>query len=378
MGIGPDSYGPGKVDDTIPRLIAGIGPSFFGARDRARKNDLEDQRRETLAGIAPGADGQVDVAAVGRKLLSIGDMEGALTASRLAQAQADGQWNKDFQVASLQLQARAADRADQRASIPQDFERDPSDPSKLRPITGGPKDPAQIEAEAKAKDVKGKPLGGRDVDKLMSAGSSFDDHDRLSTSFKPEFGGWYSGALGDLANTAARNLGLGNKDAAAWWADYQTQKNQVRHALFGSALTATEKGEYEKADINPGMTPDAITKNLDRQKALATRAARKLADFHLRAGQDAGEIEAALGIPLERLGLKIPAGTKQRRGAAPAGPGAPALAETEEDVQRLEGTAGPATGGNLIEGATYRSPSTKKLYTVRGGKAVLVGSDDDE
>ncbi len=64
--------------------------------------------------------------------------------------------------------------------------------------------------------------------------------------------------LGELRNSIGRTFGGGPQQQAEWWQDYQTKKNITRNNLFGSALTATEKGEFEKADINPSMDPKVI------------------------------------------------------------------------------------------------------------------------
>jgi hypothetical protein len=109
------------------------------------------------------------------------------------------------------------------------------------------------------------------------------------------------GAVGELQNTIGRNVGGGYGEQAQWWQDYQTQKNTVRHALFGSALTATEKAEFDKAAITPGMSDETVSKNLQRQKMIAQRAARKLAAAYAKSGYSSEAIEAAVGVPMSEL-----------------------------------------------------------------------------
>jgi hypothetical protein len=228
--------------------------------------------------------------------------------------------------------------------IPRGFEIDADNPGQLRPIKGGPHDPATTRGKAAdppsgyrfTQDGKGlefipggpadpakktattRPLPHNAVKDIAAAGAAYGDYQRLVGGFRDEFGGYRLQALGDLANVAGRNLPGATDERqrqAEWWADYQPKKNQVRNDLFGSALTATEKAEFEKADINPGMTPKAIKANLDRQAAAATRAAKKLADFYIKSGRSPDEIEAALGVPLEELGV-APGGDRRDGGSA--------------------------------------------------------------
>lgn len=186
-----------------------------------------------------------------------------------------------------------------------------TDDGSLAHIPGGPKDPKRIEAEARAKgEAKpAKPLPQNVYKDLSSAGEKYHEFNKLGDTFKKDFAGYVFEGAGDAANWTARNLGIGNKDSAEWWSNYQEQKNQVRHALFGSALTATEKREFDKAAINPGMTPDAIKRNLTRQKEASTRAAQKVAAFRISQGDSPEAIEAAMGIKLSDIGVSPKRGT---------------------------------------------------------------------
>ena len=183
------------------------------------------------------------------------------------------------------------------------------DGSRFEPIPGGPADPATITAQAAARAsgrpaASVKPLPQNAVKALSEAGEGFGDLSRIAGSFQPDYAGWRIGKLGEAANQLARTTGIGNTSAADWWSDYAQKRNVVRNKLFGSALTSQEKAEFEKADITPGMTPDAIQKVLARQQAAATAAARKLAAYHVKTGRDPAEIEAAMGVGLDELGLQ--------------------------------------------------------------------------
>lgn len=147
------------------------------------------------------------------------------------------------------------------------------------PETGEPKvlKPGQYRDVSKVTGGgSGKPPPAKVANDLMAAGSALDTTIRLGGGFKPSFGGYKVKEAGDLAMALKKNI-FGDKSAAAdWWSDYQSYANTIRHTLFGSALTATEKAEWEKAAINPGQLPEVIQKNLARQKAVALRAAQKL------------------------------------------------------------------------------------------------------
>jgi hypothetical protein len=200
------------------------------------------------------------------------------------------------------------DPANKGSKAPPTGYRAVDDGNRFEPVPGGPADPATISAQSAARasakpPAPAKPLPHNAVKDLAAAGESYGDFNRLVGGFKPEYAGWKVGYIGEKANQLARTTGIGNVDAGDWWADYSAKRNVTRNKLFGSALTAQEKTEFEKADIGPGMTPDAITRNLARQQAAATAAARKLGGYYVKSGRDPGEIEAALGVGLEEIGL---------------------------------------------------------------------------
>ncbi len=166
-----------------------------------------------------------------------------------------------------------------------------------------------IEKERQKAQIKSetRPLPSSAINNLASTGEAATNQGRLSDTFKNEYAG--QPIAGNAWNWVGRTFGGDSAPQAEWWQDYQSQKNVVRNKLFGSALTAQEKGEFEKADINPGMSPDVIRTNLTRQNAAATRAARKLATAYSSQGYSREVIEGALGIPLGDLGVQAPGAT---------------------------------------------------------------------
>lgn len=209
------------------------------------------------------------------------------------------------------------------------------------PVPGGPADPNTIRSQADARrapGVKARPLTRPTINDLSAAGTGVSDLGRLSETWNDQYGGFGTSWWGDFNNWAGRNMpgaAPQDRERATWWQDYQGYKNTVRHNLFGSALTATERAEFEKAIINPGMSPEAIKANLELQRNAAERAARKLANAYLVQGYPPDQIEAALGIPLEQLGLTPPGAS------APDGAGGDPQAIVDSAIEAIQSGADP-------------------------------------
>ncbi|MTW19449.1 hypothetical protein GJ689_24975 [Rhodoplanes serenus] len=190
--------------------------------------------------------------------------------------------------------------------VPAGFEAAPG--GGVRPIPGGPADPAYLGAKSEA-TTKPRQLSMSDITKLDEEGGKFQNLSGFADTFKPEYAGYGASWIGDAANAAGRYLpqGVVGKTAAegaSWWQNYDRYKNVVRNELFGSALTATEKSAFERADINPGMTPDQITRNLRRQREIATNGLRRKANAMIAAGYDPDVIGKAYGLDLGSIGVK--------------------------------------------------------------------------
>lgn len=198
-------------------------------------------------------------------------------------------------------------------NIPNGYQMRP-DGGGLTFIPGGPADPSVVSglAGARGQGGGGRPLPAMTIKDLGAKGQSVDEMTRLTAGFDDSYGGYGAAAFGDAANLVGRNYGMGYGDQAAWWQDYQSSKNLRRNQLFGSALTAHEKSEFEKADINPGMSPATIRTNLARQEEVAAKAARKLASSYAVQGYSREAIEAALGMSLDDVGGS-PSGGGQRQ-----------------------------------------------------------------
>ncbi len=322
-----------------------------------QKAQADQLRKQTLASLGQGTEMDAN------SLLKSGDLSLAQLGVAMRNRNSDDIWrqqeatraqsNADRGFGFQQSEASRAqsnaergfgfqDRAQTRLEdkTPQNFEADPAKPGAIRPISGSPADPvrkgadaqaefeAEIERRKKGADIAGLAQGTPEYQQYVATGSytrpkakdlptgvvkdmnekgsHLEDFTRLNTGFKDEYGGFKTAFAGDAVNAIARNTGIGNEERSTWWQDYQNQKNIVRNKLFGSALTATEKTEFDKANIHPGMTPGTIRANLALQHDASRRAAAKLVNTYVKMGYSQDQIEAATGMPLSDLQAPAP------------------------------------------------------------------------
>lgn len=210
-------------------------------------------------------------------------------------------------------------------------------------------DPSK-KADMLAKFAKGKDLSNAAITDLTEKGGAFGTFKGLGSSWNDDYGGYKFATLGDAANWMENRGFTENTGRSTWWSDYQNQKNIIRNKLFGSALTATEKAEFDKANIHPGMDPVEIRRNLIRQEEAARAAAAKHAGSLAKQGYSREAIESAVGFNLDELGeakmRDLPTLYKERgvglnEKSAPGGNPAPASNEpvkikSEADWQKLK------------------------------------------
>jgi hypothetical protein len=149
---------------------------------------------------------------------------------------------------------------------------------------------------------------------LGEKAASFNQLSSLESGFKPDYAGYGIAGVGDLANWTARQFNVGNTDAADWWQQYQAYRNKVRHEMFGAALTGTETAQWEKQDINPGMQPDRIKANIQRQREIIEGALRRRAASLAKQGYSKDAIKAEMG---ERFDEAARDKDPQEAGSAP-------------------------------------------------------------
>jgi hypothetical protein len=217
------------------------------------------------------------------------------------------------------------------AGKPSEFERNlkylsEEEQAKARRINAG------LEEKAGAKK---KEISDTLITEMGNKGSAVFNLEDLSDRFKPEYAGKMANAAGDLQNIAG-SRGIGWKDQAIWWSDWAEKRNEVRKELFGSALTATEKAEFEKADIQPGMAPEVIKEKLARQREAARRAAYKIAKAKEVQGYDIAPLETALGYKLSDL-EGAPAPKKDTAGGSQSAQDRLKLLEEERKRREAQG-----------------------------------------
>lgn len=170
-------------------------------------------------------------------------------------------------------------------------------------------------------DASVKSLPSSDRKTLLEAGGKTNTFDNLFGTFDDRFGGYGAAWAADIDLFIKRNA-AGDPSSAKWWSTYQEIKNQVRNDLFGAALTAAEKSEFEKSAINPGMRPELIKSYLERQRAVLRSALDRHASSLVQDGYRRTAIEEAMG---RKIGAD----------AAPAGNQAETIAVNPQTGARL-------------------------------------------
>jgi hypothetical protein len=136
-------------------ILANIGKNAVDAYDAGQNQAIENDRRSRLAALGDDATPQ-DIA---RTLLRTGDSKGALAAIQMAQTAKDRQFDQALQAAQFKRQgendtfghglsvAQLRQQRDQAAAsrVPQGYEPNPSAPGGVRPLSGGPQDPATLQ-----------------------------------------------------------------------------------------------------------------------------------------------------------------------------------------------------------------------------------------
>lgn len=265
-------------------------------------------------------------------LAEFGDLDTILSANDKSVDNA----RADEQLAIQRERLRIAQAGSGVPKAPAGFERTPD--GDLSYEVGGPHDPEVIARETAARQTEkpSRPMPQAAINKLTESGSTYEDFRRLGETFQDRYGGAGAEWVGNVENWIGRNTNLGDTDQAQFWQDYQNQKNLIRNELFGSALTATEKSEFDKANINPGQSAVTIRRNLQRQGAATQRAARKLAGVYIKMGYSAEAVEAAIGMPLAELGPGPDGDLIAAPSSAPS-PGLPKVGQVEDGFRFLGG-----------------------------------------
>jgi hypothetical protein len=260
-------FGPPIVDFST---LGQLGSTYMGARKVAEDREREQMMQRELKSLADM--GKLDANAIGLAALKTGNVNAAMAAAQLAASQNDRTFNQG-------IATRRQNLDELQATIPYK------------------KQVAEATKEAKGP----REMSVTDIGKLNEEGNKFANLTGFVDRFEDRFGGYGMQMVGEAATKAGRFLpegvvGKDVADGASFWQGYDRFKNTVRNELFGSALTAPEVASFEKADINPGMTPAQIRNNLKIQKDLYEKGLKKKAATLTAGGFDPKVVNSAYGI----------------------------------------------------------------------------------
>lgn len=147
----------------------------------------------------------------------------------------------------------------------------------------------QREAEGGAGDK----MTGKMLDDFLGEAKVAKSYANLSSTFDPDFVGYGVDAWGEAMKKFKRNFPMDEDDRklTAWWMNYQNQVNAVRNDLFGSALTETEKNEFLKAMVTPGMDAEIAKRNLETQATILRNAYNEKVEVHRKQGWKVSGLE---------------------------------------------------------------------------------------
>jgi hypothetical protein len=154
---------------------------------------------------------------------------------------------------------------------------------------------AQAALAAGATETGATALSQVEVKALADVGQRYSTLDRLSHSFKKSYANTIP-YVTEAQNLLGKKIDVGDfAEQSAWWRDYQSFRNEVRHSMFGGALTAHEMKEFEKADITEGMSASRIMDNLQKQLDIASKGMLRQASPLETGGKNKSQINSALG-----------------------------------------------------------------------------------
>lgn len=244
------------------------------------------ERRNAVQGIGVAPGDPQFLPKLGQTLVGLGDIDGALAVSRLQEASQDRAYQRqtserDFQFRKLEsgrsqanadrsfgaqedtnkwrriYEDKSATRADQALEIqklaalrrehPANYEPDPSAPGALRPIPGGPEDPAMIErkkaAENSSKAEKAQPLGG-ELASRIGLGNQFLDNDLPDIRKKIDNGELGGGWVNPYSAYASAQMATGTGEPGAISRRVSTGIDALMRNLTGAGMSQSEADAY--------------------------------------------------------------------------------------------------------------------------------------
>lgn len=208
----------------------------------------------------------------------------------------------------------------------------------------------------------GRPLPQRIESDITAAAQTTDQVLNLTSRFNDGYVGYMSDTLGNAALGVERRM-PGQSDRVDWWADYNNMNNAVRHALFGSALTATEQAQWERSTITPGTSAPVARHMLETQNRLLQSALIRRARGSAAAGYNGGQIYELIGPDLVQR-MAQPSGVRPGTEPGPDGATPPIRVNDNTYARDQNGrwtvvqSSAPNRGGMLGTGAMGR-PGTR-------------------
>lgn len=232
------------------------------------------QAQESRAGAqrVQGLQGALQARAQSR---DVGARQGTLQAARTKSAQA---------AATLKRQQEEADYARDRADAVTDMEfkkqqaLDLAELRNQRMLSQSDKEKARLDRQERRfrmqhyKTQQPKDLGPTIAKSLHEQSKTVQHLGNSVRNFKDEFAADV-GIIGRGQNILSGELGISTSkamdDQAAWWRDYKRFIELVeRHEFFGATLTKGENISWKQAEINIGMKPSEIRKNLKKRMGM--------------------------------------------------------------------------------------------------------------
>lgn len=160
--------------------------------------------------------------------------------------------------------------------------------------------------QAQAADGKAIPIPA--LEKLAKQSDSVSKTDSLLSTFDPSYVGFVSDPLGKAAiSIALRSSDPKSLAMGQWWQGYQEDVNRIRNELFGAALTAQEKSEFDRAIVTPGMSGEQARLNLKKQAEQAQKAYDKITNAVRAGGYSKSAIDSlapTLTMPVTPINLQ--------------------------------------------------------------------------
>jgi hypothetical protein len=149
------------------------------------------------------------------------------------------------------------------------------------------------------KNERGQALTKPEKEELNALQRDVTALDSMEQTFKPEYAGY--GLAGAPLRAGAAALGSWApeiaQEANQWWSQYENLVEMpTRHALFGSALTATETNAWNRAKlIKPGSDPKVVMQAVRTLRAIAAKHRDVLAKAFEAEGKNMGSVRALTG-----------------------------------------------------------------------------------